>query len=73
MPYRRRRKRGPVAKRAKIYGRAGYQLYKDISYLKTLVNSEAHYFTAATSNNIDSVGTIQSLNQVAVGDGTNRS
>lgn len=41
----------------------------DVKYLKTVVNSELHYFIVTTSDNIDSTGTLRSLNDVALGDG----
>lgn len=69
MPYRRKYYKKKKQGRVQIYGRAGKQLYKDVMYLKTLVNSEPHNFTAASSNNIDSTGVVISLNDIAVGDG----
>ncbi len=69
MPYRRNyKKRGPVSKRVNVYGKAGVQLYRDVKYLKTLVNAELHHHIFGYSNNIDSNGAIQSMNNVPSGD-----
>lgn len=76
MPYKKNYRRNgngyhPIAKRVNTYGRAGYQLYKDVSYLATLINSEMHSFQLATSNNIDSVGRTESMNIIPQGNGEN--
>lgn len=58
----------PPPGRLQIYGQAGKQLYKDVMYLKTLVNAEMHFHPLASSNNIDSTGEVISLNDIVVGD-----
>lgn len=70
MPYRRnyRRRRGPVQKRVHVYGRAGKQLYKDVMYLKTLVNSELHYDYSSYNTTVDSTGSVYHLSAIAQGD-----
>lgn len=58
----------PVRNRVKIYGRAGYQLYKDVSYIKSLVNSELHYINNTyTGQAISSSGTILHLSATTQG------
>lgn len=71
MPYRRRRKNNPLKKRARIYGRAGFQLYKDVKYIKGLINSEPHNFVVDSANNFSSAGAIISLCDIPQGDGVN--
>lgn len=70
MAYRRYRKRryNPIKKRARIYGRAGYQLYKDVRYLQTLVNSEMNYHITTANGTVDDNGSITSLADIPVGD-----
>lgn len=46
-----------------------YKANMDIRYLKSIVNSELFSHTGSTSNNIDSTGTVLSLNDVPQGDG----
>lgn len=67
MPYRRKYSKYRP-NRIQTYGRAGKQLYRDIKYIKTLVNAEMHAFTLATTNNFDATGIVVSLNDIAVGD-----
>lgn len=69
MPYRRKYYRRKKPGRLQIYGRAGKQLYKDVMYLKTLVNAELHTYTRSLSNNIDSTGETTYLDSVPQGDG----
>lgn len=71
-------KRGPKYKRTRQYrARVSYRnpaigkLSADVKYLKTVVNAEMNYFIFATTNNIDSVGRIDSLNNIPVGDDHN--
>lgn len=54
--------------RIQIYGQAGKQLYKDVLYLKTLINSELNYFPLTSSNNIDSTGQVVSCCNIVQGD-----
>lgn len=70
MVYKRRYYKKPQSKqgRVQIYGRAGKQLYKDVMYLKTLINSEPHYHLLSTSGNIDNAGVVISLNDIPSGD-----
>lgn len=74
MPQQRKRKYGGAA-RYKNYRRGGKQLYKDVMYLKSLVNSELHYdYASYTTQNISSSGSIYHLSEVSQGDGvTHRS
>jgi len=58
-------------KRGRVYGRAGYQLYRDINYLRTLVNSELNSHQEVNTNNIDSTGEITNLDSIPQGDGEN--
>ena len=70
MPYKRRYNRKKPG-RVQIYGQAGKQLYKDVMYLKSLVNAEMHYHLDNFSGNIDTTGTVISLNDVPQGDDDN--
>lgn len=47
------------------------RLNADVRYMRTLINSEMNRFTLVTSNNIDSVGQIVSLNDIPQGDNLN--
>lgn len=58
-----------VQKRVNVYGKAGVQLYKDVMYLKSLINSEPKSLTATANGLIDYNGVILSLCNVPVGDG----
>lgn len=58
----------PVASRARVYGPAALQLAKDVAYLGSLVNSELHYYTLSTSNNMDTATAPFSLDAIAQGD-----
>lgn len=69
MPYQRVGKRVMGKQRFNNYKRGGKQLYKDVMYLKTLINSEPHTFTVAGSDNFTSTGAVHSLNRVPAGDG----
>lgn len=66
MPYKRRKYKKPG--RLQVYGAAGKQLYKDVMYLKSLVNSEPHYHVLQTSGNFDGTGTVLSLCDIPQGD-----
>lgn len=72
MPYRKRyrkKKQSGFKRRARIYGRAGGQLYKDVMYIKSLVNSELHYVdNSYTGQNISSAGSIYHLSGISQGD-----
>lgn len=68
--YRRRRR---AKTRGQIYGQAGYQLYKDVKYLKNLINVEFKYHDTQFSQQAHTTGAILSLNFINQGDGsTNR-
>lgn len=73
MPYRKsyKKKQNGFQKRVQIYGRAGGQLYSDVRYLKTLINSEMHWHIADYGLNIDTVGTVLNFNEIPEGDGEN--
>lgn len=45
-----------------------YRANMDIRYLKSVINSELHYHLGSVGNNIDSTGTIVSMNDVPQGD-----
>lgn len=56
-------------KRAKIYGRAANQLYKDVKYLKSIVNVEKKFIDSTVSaQNITNTGALSLLNGVTTGD-----
>ena len=57
-----------ISHRGKVYGAAGYQLYKDVNYLMTLVNSELHIFGRGQSFNSSSTGVVYSLTSIPQGD-----
>lgn len=60
----RKRKYGGKA-RYNNYRRGGKQLYKDVMYLKSLVNSELHYdYASYTGQNISSSGSIYHLSAI---------
>ncbi len=62
-----------VSKRYKVYKPAGVQLYKDVKYLKSIVNVEKKIIDSAITNTPDNAGDIQNLCLVAQGDDyTNR-
>lgn len=72
MAYTRRpaqRKRNPVKKRVQIYGKAGSQLYKDVMYLKGLVNTEPKYHIVQSANNFSWAGIVVSLSSIPSGGG----
>lgn len=72
MAYQQRtKKRNPVKKRVRIYGKAGTQLYKDVMYLKGLINSEPKYHIVQSSNNFNYNGIIVSLSNIPSGGGVN--
>lgn len=73
MPYgtrvaKRAYKSNAVQKRVNVYGKAGVQLYKDVMYLKSLINSEPKTHTLTSSSTFDYAGTIVSLCDVPTGD-----
>jgi len=61
-------------KRAKVYGPAAYQLYKDVNYVKSMLNVEKKYIdTLVNSQDMDTTGAIQLLNGCTQGtSGTTR-
>lgn len=63
-------KSNAVQKRVNVYGKAGVQLYKDVMYLKSLINSEPKSLLSTASGLISYNGTILSLCNVPVGDGS---
>lgn len=65
--YKRKRPANPPS-RWSTYGAAGWQLAKDVMYLKTLINSEPHNHYVDSSNNFNWAGTVVSLSAVPVGD-----
>lgn len=69
--YSRVRKSNGFKKRAKVYGRAGIQLYKDVKYLKGLINSEPKYHTVQSANNFSWNGLVVSLSSIPQGGGVN--
>lgn len=56
-------------KRYKIYSKAGNQLYSDVAYLKTLINSELHQHFVDQTFTSDNDGVVYSLSSVPQGDG----
>jgi len=55
-------------KRYKVYMPAGKQLYKDVMYLKGLINSEPMGYVKQDANNFDYNGTVISCCDVPLGD-----
>lgn len=62
------KKKNPYKKRVKIYGRAGLQLWRDVNYLKGLINTEPKTHVVTDANNFSSAGVIISLANVPNGD-----
>lgn len=62
-------KSNAVQKRVNVYGKAGVQLYKDVMYLKSLINSEPKSFIASSSSTIGYAGNMLSLCNIPSGDG----
>lgn len=59
----------PVQSRVHTYGKAGLQLYKDVRYLKGLINSELHYdYASYTGQVVDNAGVIYHLSAIGQGD-----
>ena len=56
-------------KRVKTYGKAGIQLYRDVQYLKGLVNSEPKYHLVQSANNFNWAGIMVSLSSIPSGTG----
>lgn len=63
-----RKRPGPPASRWSVYGGAGTQLWKDVMYLKTLINSEPHAHYVESANNFNWNGVVVSLCDVPQGD-----
>ncbi len=55
--------------RLQVYGGAARQLFNDVMYLKSIINSELHYLDVIQSNNLDYNGVVHSLSTIPVGDG----
>lgn len=70
--YYKRKRPGPPASRWSIYGRAGGQLWKDVLYLKSLVNTEPHRKFVQSANNFNYNGIIVSLSTIASGTGADQ-
>lgn len=69
MPYyRKRRTYKKKPGRVQIYGAAGKQLYKDVMYLKGLINSEPMSHRVESSANYDYNGTVFDLSAISQGD-----
>lgn len=67
-PYKKQAKK-IYRKRARVYGKAGKQLYRDVMYLKGLINSELHFVnTTIAATDITSTGNCISLSTVPQGD-----
>lgn len=60
-----------VRKRVNIYGKAGLQLYKDVKYIKGLINSEPHQHVVQSSSNFSYTGDMISLSSIPTGDNYN--
>lgn len=74
MPYNRKYKKRSeknAVRRFKTYGNAGVQAYKDVKYLKTLINAELHFHVGSLSDNIDNIGNVWDLSSIPQGDGDN--
>lgn len=77
MPYRKRyrrrrfyKKRAPPS-RWSIYSNAGKQLWKDVKYLKNLINTEFKYLDTSAETGVDDSGTLILLNGMTKGDSIN--
>lgn len=79
MPYRkfkrgkrfgRRRRRPWYAKKYSVVDLAG-KAWRGVKYLKSMINSEKHYFDLTASGNIDTTGSVTLLTGVAQGDDVN--
>lgn len=69
---RRRRYRRKPRSRWQVYGAAGKQLWRDVNYLRSLVNAELHHKDYSfTANSISSSGVINNLGEIAIGDNIN--
>lgn len=67
--YKKKKSRSVFGKRGRIYGKAGYQLAKDVMYLKSVINSELHYYVHTISSlSVSSTGGIVHLTPIGVGD-----
>lgn len=77
MPYARkptyRRKRRPYKQsRFKVYSRAGRQLFRDVQYLKGIINAEVKNHYVDINNNVTSTGVIHALSSIVQGDSQNQ-
>ncbi len=60
-----------ASKRGKIYGAAGYQLYRDVKHLKKIVNVEYKTIDATIDQAVSSAGNVIPLTLCAAGDDFN--
>lgn len=69
-----RRKRGIRRRRGRmgIYRAAGSQLWKDVKFLKSVINAEKKYFDTSTSGTTSSTGSVTWLSNVAQGTAGNQ-
>lgn len=68
-PPRKRARRTRPPSRWDVYGGFGKQLFKDVMYLKSLINSEPHYHIVQSSNNFSWNGVVVNLSDIPQGDG----
>lgn len=61
--------RGKKKKRSRwtTYGRAGAQLWKDVQFLKGIINAEKKYFDSNSSGTVNNTGLVQWVSNVAQG------
>lgn len=65
MPQQRKGKRYTGKRRFQNYSRGGKQLYKDVMYLKSLINSELHYdYASYTNQTINTSGQMYHLSAI---------
>lgn len=76
MVYRKRpaynKKRKPRPSRFKTYSRAGVQLYRDVKYLKGIINAEVKNHYVDINQNVTSTGVIHALSSIIQGDTQNQ-
>jgi len=71
MPYVSRRKYGYRKRRYGYRSRNQVRMQKDISYIKSLINTEMHHTEYTATSNITNTGSVTSLSTVAVDDTNN--
>lgn len=69
--YTRRRYRKPAPSRWTTYGNAGKQLFKDVMYLKSIVNAECKSYEGTSSYNFDDAGDVLHITPITMGDAHN--